>query len=42
MYVTSIDPNELKINENTECYTSALYLDISLKLDINSKSATQL
>jgi hypothetical protein len=38
-YVDSIYPNELEIKDNTECSTSASYLDI-LKLDTNDKLTT--
>jgi hypothetical protein len=41
-YVDSIYPNELEIKDTTECSTSALYLDILLKLDISGKLTTQL
>jgi hypothetical protein len=41
-YFHSICPNELEINDTTECSTSASYLDISLKLDTNGKLTTQL
>jgi hypothetical protein len=40
-YVDSIYPNELEIKDTTECSTSALYLDVLLKLDTNGKIATQ-
>jgi hypothetical protein len=40
--VDSIYPNELKIKDITECFTSASYLDVLLKLDTNGKITTQL
>jgi hypothetical protein len=42
MYVDSTYPNELEIKDTTECSTSALHLDILLKLDINGKLTTLL
>jgi hypothetical protein len=41
-YVDLIYPNELGIKDTTEWSTSASYLDILLKLDINGKIKTQL
>jgi hypothetical protein len=40
--VDSIYPNQLEIKDITECSTSALYLDVLLKWDINGKIKTQL
>jgi hypothetical protein len=39
-YVDSIYPDELEIKGTTEWSTSALYLDILLKLDTNGKITT--
>jgi hypothetical protein len=41
-HVDSIYPNEMEIKDTTECSTSALYLDVLLKLDTNGKITTQL
>jgi hypothetical protein len=40
--IYSIYPNELEMKDTTECSTSALYLDVLLKIDTNGKLATQL
>jgi hypothetical protein len=41
-YVDSIYPNELEIEDTSECSTSASCLDVVLKLDTNGKLSTQL
>jgi hypothetical protein len=41
-YVYSIYPNELEIQDTTESYTSALYLDVLINIDADGKLATQL
>jgi hypothetical protein len=40
-YSDLIYPYEMEINNTTECSTSALYLDVLLKLDTNGKITTQ-
>jgi hypothetical protein len=41
-YVDSIYPSELDINDTTESYTSASYLDVLLNIDAGGKLTTQL